>query len=165
MPYSVEPWELKARELGMLEVNRSKHRLHEHGEYSDLTIICGEKTFKVHKAIEGEESVVNLAALSLDQNADNTGVDDPEAVRLMIHYLYHGTYTVRPKLAIIRTVPGSSCAVHDDDRMLSTHAKVHLAAVKYGIKSLEELSKGFFLRETRRPECSKSDVAETIAIV
>ncbi|KAK5124983.1 hypothetical protein LTR85_001173 [Meristemomyces frigidus] len=73
-------------------------RLFEVGEYSDLTIVCGPRTFKVHKATicprsevfwsacrkgcfkEGEENLITLEASSSDPEADNVGADDPEAI-------------------------------------------------------------------------------------
>ncbi|KAI0859964.1 BTB/POZ protein [Xylaria cubensis] len=66
------------------------------GKYSDLTISCGGKEHQVHKALvctrsdffaaacrdftEGHKQVVNLPD------------DDPNAVEIMVYYLYHGDY-------------------------------------------------------------------------
>ncbi|KAK5724292.1 hypothetical protein LTR15_004336 [Elasticomyces elasticus] len=115
---------------------------------------------------EGEEDVINLATPSLEPGEDTTGMDDPEAVRLMIHYLYHDDYNVEPKM--ISKGDGPTATVHEDDRTLSTHAKVYAAAVKYGIAGLQKLAQAYFLgaiAETRRDQYSFDDVAETIRTV
>ncbi|RYP19977.1 hypothetical protein DL765_003026 [Monosporascus sp. GIB2] len=49
--------------------------------YSDLIIECGDDEHKVHRAVErGDHDILVLVE------------DDPQAVRLMLHYLYHLDY-------------------------------------------------------------------------
>lgn len=43
---------------------------------------------------EGEESVINLEALDSIGGADNIGRDDPEAVKIMVEYMYNREYKV-----------------------------------------------------------------------
>ncbi|KAK5695578.1 hypothetical protein LTR17_024564 [Elasticomyces elasticus] len=141
-------------------------RLHDYGEYSDLTVTCGSFSyFNANKQQEGEENLINLAAQSPDPAADNIGLDDPQAVRLMINYIYYGDYAVESILAGNTAESDSFTPVHADDRTLSTHAKVYAAAVKYGLKSLEALSKGYYLHLILRTECSVLDMAEAITTI
>ena len=78
--------------------------------YSDLTIRCGAYECKVHKAVlctrnkyfatackpgafkEGRNGIIELEATSSAPDADNTGLDDPKAVELMVNFLYHHDY-------------------------------------------------------------------------
>ncbi|KAK4544710.1 hypothetical protein LTR36_003959 [Oleoguttula mirabilis] len=80
--------------------------LYASGELSDFTIICGPHTFKVHKVVlraqsqyfgalpnfaEGvNNSIVLKAAGSGD--GDDEACDDPEAIKLMVHFFYHLDY-------------------------------------------------------------------------
>ncbi|PNP79249.1 hypothetical protein FNYG_07325 [Fusarium nygamai] len=74
------------------------------GDYSDLTITCGEDQYRVHKAIVCPRSNFFKAACDGKFKEAQTGRidlpdDDPAAVRMMIKYLYHDTYV--PAGAII----------------------------------------------------------------
>ncbi|KAJ4006073.1 hypothetical protein NW752_001320 [Fusarium irregulare] len=69
----------------------------EEGKYSDLTIECGEDTYAVHKAIICTRSPFFAARCDGDSKEAKSGViklpdDDPVAVKMMIRYLYTGTY-------------------------------------------------------------------------
>jgi hypothetical protein len=66
------------------------HSLLEIGKYSDLTILCGEKKYQVHRAIICSRSGFFDGACSNAFREAETGVidlseDDHEAVDLMIH--------------------------------------------------------------------------------
>ncbi|KAI7700221.1 hypothetical protein KC353_g16016 [Hortaea werneckii] len=80
----------------------------ESAELSDLTIVCGPHTYRVHKAIlrahsdyfaalpnfaEGVTSSINLKSID-SGNEDNEACDDAEAVEKMIDYFYHLDYSV-----------------------------------------------------------------------
>lgn len=67
------------------------------GKYSDLTIECGEDTYAVHKAILCTRSPFFAKCCDGDFKEAKSGViklpdDDPAAVKMMIQYLYTGTY-------------------------------------------------------------------------
>ncbi|EAT77701.2 hypothetical protein SNOG_14849 [Parastagonospora nodorum SN15] len=72
------------------------------GEYSDLTIICGDETHKVHKAIvcsrcdffeRAERFPVGREAA---EGTINLPEDEPKIIALLLEFLYTGEYT--PKL-------------------------------------------------------------------
>ncbi|RFN52867.1 amino acid transport protein gap1 [Fusarium flagelliforme] len=70
----------------------------EEGKYSDLTIECGEDSYTVHKAIICTRSPFFAARCDGDSKEAKSGViklpdDDPVAVKMVIRYLYTGTYT------------------------------------------------------------------------
>ncbi|KAJ4127771.1 hypothetical protein NW768_008044 [Fusarium equiseti] len=69
----------------------------EEGKYSDLTIECGEDSYAVHKAIVCTRSPFFAACCDGDFKEAKSGMiklpdDDPVAVKMMIRYLYTGTY-------------------------------------------------------------------------
>ncbi|KAK5005799.1 hypothetical protein LTR28_007268 [Elasticomyces elasticus] len=79
-------------------------------EFADLEVRCGPYHFKVHKVLlctrspwfaaacrkdafkEGEEGIITLKSIDEVSEGDKDTADDPEAVRLMIHYFYHLDY-------------------------------------------------------------------------
>ncbi|KAF2434607.1 hypothetical protein EJ08DRAFT_676060 [Tothia fuscella] len=87
------------------ELTASLSKLYESGLYSDLTISCGDDTYKAHKAIvcprseffsracregrwkEGEEGHVVLY-----RDDPDTARADADLVKWMMHYLYHLDY-------------------------------------------------------------------------
>ncbi|CAG7557990.1 unnamed protein product [Fusarium equiseti] len=67
------------------------------GKYTDLTIICGRDRYAVHKAIVCTQSRFFAAACDGPFTEAQTGEiklddDHPIAVKMMINYLYCGTY-------------------------------------------------------------------------
>ncbi|KLO81753.1 uncharacterized protein LW93_6906 [Fusarium fujikuroi] len=77
------------------------------GDYSDLTISCGKDRYPVHKAIICPRSHFFKAACDGKFKEAQTGTinlpdDDPIAVRMMIEYFYHATYTPPPRTTIFR---------------------------------------------------------------
>ncbi|KAG5804747.1 hypothetical protein H9Q74_004426 [Fusarium xylarioides] len=82
------------------------------GKYSDLTISCGKDQYRVHKAIICPRSNFFEAACSGEFKEAQTGEidlpdDDPVAVRMMIEYLYHDTYTPPPRDSAVDTAPSA----------------------------------------------------------
>ncbi|GAB1740736.1 hypothetical protein NU219Hw_g5821t1 [Hortaea werneckii] len=148
---------------GQSASNEALQKLLKTGEYSDLTIKCGLRTFKVHKAIvcarseyfaaackpgafkEGATGTIELLS-TVDPNAakDDPSFDDPAAVKLMIDFLYLHDY------ASIRTYLDSSEATKDfcsgllghgpGDAGAIMHAKVYALGSKYQIPSLQSAS-------------------------
>ncbi|KAG4261291.1 hypothetical protein FPRO03_11842 [Fusarium proliferatum] len=77
------------------------------GDYSDLTISCGKDQYRVHKAIICPRSHFFKAACDGKFKEAQTGTinlpdDDPIAVRMMIEYFYHATYTPPARTTIFR---------------------------------------------------------------
>ncbi|KAK3112447.1 hypothetical protein LTR53_011284 [Teratosphaeriaceae sp. CCFEE 6253] len=147
--------------------------LHESDEYSDLTIVCGDDTYKVHKAIvctqspvlraackagtlkEGAENTIALFPLSTLVSDDDLDRDDPAAVRRMIHFLSHGDYDV---------APWREYTCGDDN---AGHARVFAVAVKYGLEGLRALAAAHYADVIRGypGDCSHQDVAAAVRIV
>ncbi|KAH6954354.1 hypothetical protein DER45DRAFT_615683 [Fusarium avenaceum] len=73
-------------------------KLFKTGDYSDLTIVCGNDHYKVHKSIVCSRSPFFKKACNGKFKESQTSevkldYDDPIAVRMMIEYLYLLTYT------------------------------------------------------------------------
>ncbi|OIW22532.1 hypothetical protein CONLIGDRAFT_587322, partial [Coniochaeta ligniaria NRRL 30616] len=71
--------------------------LYKDGKYSDLTIVCGESTYRAHKAVLCTRSQFFAKACDGAFQEASTGVidlsqDDPQAVKMMMHYFYHLDY-------------------------------------------------------------------------
>lgn len=93
-------------------LSRGLVHLYESGEYSDLTVKCGLRSFKVHKSVlcprskyfatacrkgtfkEGQEGVITLKAVDNGPDADNDAADDPHAVEMMMEYFYRMDHKV-----------------------------------------------------------------------
>ncbi|KAF4458120.1 Speckle-type POZ protein [Fusarium austroafricanum] len=80
----IEPSRACAMSRSQVAQDNALAKLLETGDYSDLTIICGQDRYAVHKALEAQTGEINLRG------------DDPVAVRMMINYLYHRTYMPPP---------------------------------------------------------------------
>ncbi|KAK3631535.1 hypothetical protein LTR56_012291 [Elasticomyces elasticus] len=160
--------------------DRAVKSLHEEEEYADLTIECGGRTYRVHKAIvcgqsdwfqaacrkdtfkEGRESTIVLKTSS-DPAEDQTGLDDPEAIRHMVHYLYHGDYNNFPK----RNKEGDKVTTLEADRTLATSASVFATAIKYGIEDLRHLASAYYSEIACGPKIKQQvinveDIAQAI---
>ncbi|KAK4989806.1 hypothetical protein LTR66_003126 [Elasticomyces elasticus] len=98
---TLEPW---------AELRTALRSAFQSEEFADLEVRCGPYRFKVHKVLlctrspwfaaacrkdafkEGEEGVITLKSKHEVSEGDKDTADDPEAVRLMIHYFYHLDY-------------------------------------------------------------------------
>ncbi|KAK4697458.1 hypothetical protein P7C71_g618, partial [Lecanoromycetidae sp. Uapishka_2] len=122
--------------------------LFESGQYSDMTVICGPEEFKVHRAVEGQTNLINLAE------------DDPPSIRRMLAYLYIFDYDAAGKIAspahymrdtsdhidyISKAIeeykdafPGSCQDYH---ALQMNHVVVYAVADKYDIPDLKQLAK------------------------
>ncbi|GKU08016.1 speckle-type poz protein [Fusarium langsethiae] len=76
---------------------RCLKELFDESAYSDLTIVCGDDCYKVHKAIVCPRSEFFASACNGPFQEGDSGVihlpeDDPLAMKMMIHYFYHLDY-------------------------------------------------------------------------
>ncbi|KAF5689029.1 hypothetical protein FDENT_4531 [Fusarium denticulatum] len=63
-------------------------------KFSDMTIICGERQFKTHRAVVCTQSPFFDKALSGDYMTSKTNTeDDPDDVERFLKFLYTGTYS------------------------------------------------------------------------
>ncbi|KAK5113317.1 hypothetical protein LTR85_010934 [Meristemomyces frigidus] len=74
------------------------------GIYSDLTISCGARTFKVHKSILHPQSSVfrtllsgNFKEASPEQGTITLNDDDPKVLQVLLHHLYNFTFDDRSR--------------------------------------------------------------------
>ncbi|KAI7550828.1 hypothetical protein KC331_g2932 [Hortaea werneckii] len=146
---------------GQSASNEALQKLLDTGEYSDLTIKCGLRAFKVHKAIvcarseyfaaaskpgafkEGATGTIELLS-TVDPNAakDDPSFDDPAAVKLMTDFLYLHDYP------LTRTYLDASdpldlfskilCSSGDFGAIMDV--KVYALGSKYQIPSLQSAS-------------------------
>ncbi|KAK3637248.1 hypothetical protein LTR56_013786 [Elasticomyces elasticus] len=172
-----------AQQAGALKRTKAISSMRENEEHADLTIECGGRTYRVHKNIlcaqsewfraacrkdtfkEGRQSTIVLHTPSSDPAEDNIGLDDPEAIRIMISYLYDDEYKTLPTL--IRPKEGGKRVTPEDDRTLSTHASVFAAAVKYGLPGLRDLAAACYVEIASGPHIKNqviaiSDIAQAI---
>ncbi|KAI7265124.1 hypothetical protein KC345_g8569 [Hortaea werneckii] len=147
---------------GQSALNDALRKLLETGEYSDLTIKCGDRTFKVHKIIicarseyfaaackpgafkEGVTGTIELQSSSEpDALKDDSSLDDPKAVKLMIDFLYLDDYATISTYFLGSPPENSknrlSCTT-DGDSGAIMHAKVYALGGKYQIPSLQSTS-------------------------
>merc|ERR1712000_406646 len=85
------------------ELMASLSDAHSQGTYSDLTIISGSNTYKVHKVLVCGRSLFFQKACNgfFKEGITDTITlpdDDPQAVKLMVHYLYHLDYPHQPDI-------------------------------------------------------------------
>ncbi|KAM3424141.1 hypothetical protein BST61_g11314 [Cercospora zeina] len=141
---SLRPDAMDASRLAMEEALKE---LYEGGDYSDLTVICGPKRFKVHKAIvctrchwfasacqegrwkEGAENVIYLEAEKNNAQAEEIEKDNPEAVQRMLEFLYLHNYSGG-------SITLDTDTVHHGTELI-LHAKVYSAGCKYNIPTLK----------------------------
>ncbi|KAF5006209.1 hypothetical protein FDECE_7368 [Fusarium decemcellulare] len=123
--------------------------------YSHLTIKCGDKQHRVHKALVCTRSPFFAKACSGPFKESQTNVinlvdDDPEAVDAMISYLYYGSYpkvdpeVPRPRVSESRGYWSADTFGEDtiglQAQYLPLHAKVYALAEKYHIPDLKALA-------------------------
>ncbi|TID23405.1 Leptomycin B resistance protein pmd1 [Venturia nashicola] len=105
------------------------------GEYSDMSITCKQKVFKVHKAIVCTRSSFFRNAMKngtfTESESGNIDVsdDDPLAVEAVLRFVYQGSY--------------SSLAENNKDAMI-LHTQVYNLAEMYAIKNLKTVAAAEF---------------------
>ncbi|KAK7515397.1 hypothetical protein IWZ03DRAFT_360594 [Phyllosticta citriasiana] len=77
-------------------------QLFEHGEDSNITIVCGGEKIKAHRIILRSGSDSNAAEVHIER--------DPETMRHLIKFMYSGTYPAEHENDIIMIVKMHSAA-------------------------------------------------------
>ncbi|TLD36087.1 Leptomycin B resistance protein pmd1 [Venturia nashicola] len=109
------------------------------GEYSDMSITCKQKVFKVHKAILCTRSSFFRNAMKngtfTESETGNIDVseDNPLAVEAVLRFVYQGSY--------------SSLAENNEDAMI-LHTQVYNLAEMYAIKNLKTVAAAEFEKIT-----------------
>ncbi|KAB5545473.1 hypothetical protein GE09DRAFT_1131302 [Coniochaeta sp. 2T2.1] len=113
------------------------------GKYSDLTVACGQSSYRTHNAVLSTQSPFFAKACDGSFKEASTGVielteDDPEAVRMMMHYFYHHDYphcAVEGLMAVALAKFVSEAKVHWE-------SKDFLQAVEYIYSATPEHDRG-----------------------
>ncbi|KAF2014456.1 hypothetical protein BU24DRAFT_423391 [Aaosphaeria arxii CBS 175.79] len=84
-----------------VELMSALSSLYETGKYSDLTLVCGMKSYSVHRALVCSRSEFFEGACRNPFRESESGIidlteDDPEAVEHMVNYFYHLDYLKKP---------------------------------------------------------------------
>ncbi|KAL5091713.1 hypothetical protein Trisim1_002927 [Trichoderma cf. simile WF8] len=132
------------------------------GQFSDLTLVCEGKEFKIHKVVACPQSPVLSAAVSGEFKESQTGIVqielfDSETVRRMVEFLYTGNYDcnhppnppkqnyfvgsiqdVTPAKSTSSAVPVPVAAASTPDTLI--HVRVNAIADYYGIQGLTLLA-------------------------
>ncbi|GAD93082.1 BTB/POZ domain protein [Paecilomyces variotii No. 5] len=128
-------------------------KLLDDGSYSDFTIRCKDREWKVHKAIVCSQSDMLDAAVNGRFTEAETGVitlsdDEPEIVDYLIHYFYHHTFDDKDapphippheqRSERVRLFSGESKA--DKPVRIPDSLKVYAIADKYMVSTLRVLA-------------------------
>ncbi|KAI0859965.1 hypothetical protein F4860DRAFT_481275 [Xylaria cubensis] len=131
------------------ELMSSLKELYHRGEYSDLTISCGQSRYRVHKALVCPQSNFFTAACGAGFKETRERIvdlpdDDPWAVKMMVHYFYHFEYDTQ---SVMESSQNSSEATHASlgeasqiPSSLVLHAKIYALAEKYNICGLKDFA-------------------------
>ncbi|KAI7211251.1 hypothetical protein KC333_g7765 [Hortaea werneckii] len=159
---------------------------------TDLTIVCGAYTHKVHKLIlfahsdhfatipslaEGLANTIHLKGIGVDDDDEvgdevrehsktfycSYGSHDPDAIRLMVHYLYHLDYSATSASDPARSsTPEADSKCHDSDLVM--HARVFAVAARYEVTGLRKLAADKFTNAVNASP-DHEDFAEAARVV
>ncbi|KAF1821440.1 uncharacterized protein K489DRAFT_381432 [Dissoconium aciculare CBS 342.82] len=131
------------------------------GEHSDMTIICCERKWRVHKCImsassgyfkrlcssthwkETKDGIITLEGVKDSDDQEDFTLDQPDMVEAMLQFIYTGSYRVKesaqgiqPKIgeAPMPTISHTRATEHD----FSSHARLFSIACKYDIPCLRD---------------------------
>jgi len=121
------------------------------GQFSDLTVKCNSKSFKVHRCIVCPQSAFFSKALNGEFKEASSQVvdlhdDDPLIVEKMLCYLYEGDYEDDPP----KTIPKRHKSLSSKDEKSTPETAAHINARmynigdKYVIQGLMDLAKSKF---------------------
>ncbi|KAJ5752054.1 hypothetical protein N7520_008971 [Penicillium odoratum] len=119
--------------------------LHLKSEYSDMTIICGDKTFPAHKLVVCPRSkYFHRACFGGFREAESPihlDDQDPIIIEKMLEYLYKGDYTCQIASASGSSVNSDSVSGHGSSYF---HALMYAAADYLMIEDLKRKSMEYF---------------------
>ncbi|KAH8709824.1 Speckle-type POZ protein-like [Beauveria bassiana] len=135
----------------------------ESGQFSDLTLVCGDKQFNVHKAVVCAQCRVLAAAIREPFQASKTGKIvieeyDTDTVEKMVEFLYTGDY----KPQFHQDEETNDDEVPEEDPV--QHVLVNSIADYYDIKALADLSKEKLQHALRDANKSHLLEAATVAL-
>ncbi|KAF4467548.1 btb poz domain-containing [Fusarium albosuccineum] len=160
----IEEEGMKEHRKRLSEQPLTRSRLFHTGEYSDLRIICGNKTYAVHRAVvfyqcpliksNHAPCVSNWVGSSRTFGSQDTRPaynfydDDPQAVDCLVQYFYHWDYNVSSHTRDARAETGVIYKEDTDSSPsdvplssdLISHVRVFALAEKYSIHLLKSLS-------------------------
>nr|OQO29838.1 hypothetical protein B0A51_01995 [Rachicladosporium sp. CCFEE 5018] len=108
------------------------------GKWTDLDVVCGDRTFKVHKVVVCSQSAFFETAVEgmfkeARENKIDLSADGVEAVEVLINYFYFAEYT-RPE----ETVLG---VVHKPGKWdMAFHVKIYALAQRCFIEGLQTMA-------------------------
>ncbi|SMY22941.1 unnamed protein product [Zymoseptoria tritici ST99CH_1A5] len=172
-------------------------------EYSDFTIKCGPYEFKVHRSVVCQQSEYFKAAcrsnsfkegetrlIILDTSDENDPAsDDPEAVKQMIHFLYHMDYAVERvgEESVQQANAMANGSAHKKKKAYNSyqqvvtpaaveptgtpydgnalaHARIFAAAVKYHVVALQAMAVAKF-KAAIQSNSDRTSLAQTVTTV
>ncbi|KAI0815425.1 hypothetical protein GGR55DRAFT_628824 [Xylaria sp. FL0064] len=131
------------------ELMSSLRELYYSGEYSDLTISCGQSCYRVHKALVCPQSDFFTAACGGGFKEMREGIvdlpdDDPWAVKMMVDYFYHFEYDIQsvrePSQISSEATHASFGETSQIPSSLVLHTMVYALAEKYNIPGLKDFA-------------------------
>ncbi|CAG7558095.1 unnamed protein product [Fusarium equiseti] len=161
--------------------------------FSDLTLVCGDKSYNAHRAIVCPQSPViarklqsQFQSIKQDRSCDSCGVtskyhydlsqDDPQAVDCLIQYFYRQGYM---RLARRYRPEGASTGKEESESSISSleendiddshpilHVKVYALAELYDVRGLKQLALDKFrgiIHHNSRPDRFLDGVEEAYA--
>jgi len=140
------------------------------GQFSDLTLNCNSRIFKVHRCIVCQQCPFFYKALIGEfKEASSQTIDlhddDPCIVEKMLHYLYEGNYedSISEPIGTGNTLTPSSTS--SDETPAHIHARVYNIGDKYGITGLVDLAKRRFDKSALRQDLQDVNFISVIALV
>ncbi|KAL8404880.1 hypothetical protein RB594_009675 [Gaeumannomyces avenae] len=123
--------------------------LYQSGDYSDLTLSCGGKDYKLHKSVVCPRSDFFAAACRGHFKEAREGrislpEDDPQIVDLMVQYFYHLDYRISMESYGTQRTEGLVNQTQMLGWHLPIHVKVYAMAEKYGIVGLKAVARRRF---------------------
>ncbi|KAB5531395.1 hypothetical protein GE09DRAFT_1146941 [Coniochaeta sp. 2T2.1] len=120
------------------------------GKYSDLTVACGPSSYRTHKAVLCTQSPFFAKACDGSFKEASTGIielteDDPEAVRMMMHYFYHHDY---PHVTLHQADEAGKKDPKPNSNLV-IHSRVYALGEKYAVEGLMAVALAKFVSEAK----------------
>jgi len=140
------------------------------GQFSDLTLNCNSRIFKVHRCIVCQQCPFFYKALIGEfKEASSQTIDlhddDPCILEKMLHYLYEGNYEDSISEPMIETGNTPTPSSSSDETPAHIHARVYNIGDKYGITGLVDLAKTNFVKSAFQQNLQDVNFISVIALV